>query len=69
MMYSGSLSWNELTPRMRIVEREPGEPLELTVSPGTRPSSRCSMLVDVCRFALSRFTLETAPVMSARRWA
>ena len=27
MMYSGSLFWNELTPRIRTVLREPGEPL------------------------------------------
>ena len=68
MMYRGSLSWNELTPRMRTVLRAPGEPLELTVTPGTRPSSRCSTLADVCLSTFSRLGEETAPVMSARRW-
>ena len=68
-MYSGSLFWNELTPRMRTVVREPGEPLFSTVTPGTRPSRRWSTLVDVCCSAASTFTLPTAPVMSARRWA
>jgi hypothetical protein len=68
MMYSGSLSWNELMPRIRTVLRDPGEPLDSTVTPGTRPSSRCSTLADVCLSVLSRLTLEMAPVMSARRW-
>src|ERR1051325_638954 len=30
MMYSGSLFWNELTPRILTVLREPGEPLQHT---------------------------------------
>ena len=68
MMYRGSLSWNELTPRMRTVVRDPGEPLELTVTPGTRPSSRCSTLADVCLSVLLRSTEEMALVISPRRW-
>ena len=67
-MYSGSLFWNEPTPRMRTVEREPGEPLAFTVTPATCPSMRCSTLVVVVLFASWRLTLETAPVMSCRRW-
>ncbi len=56
-------------PRMRTVLREPGAPPSSTVTPGTRPSSRCSTLVEVCCCVPSTFTLETEPVMSARRCA
>ncbi len=60
--------WNELIPRMRTVLREPGEPLASTVTPATRPSSRLSTLAEVSLSRLSVSTLDTAPVMSARRW-
>jgi hypothetical protein len=60
------LFWNELTPRMRMVLRPPGEPLFSTRTPETAASSRCSTLADVCRSAASRFTLATAPVMLPR---
>src|SRR5438270_14062539 len=36
------------------------------VTPATRPSSRCSTLVEVCRSTLSVLTLEAAPVKSLR---
>ncbi len=66
-MYSGSLFWNELMPRIRTVLREPGEPLVATVMPGTVASSFLRTLAAVSRFAASTFMLATAPVMSARR--
>src|SRR5437773_1579469 len=67
MMYSGSLFWNEVMPRIRTVLREPGEPLASTVTPDTLPSSRCSTLVVVCFWRLSTSTVPTAPVISDRR--
>src|SRR5436853_1390957 len=66
-MYSGSLFWNELTPRIRTVVREPGDPLFSTVTPATWPSSRWSTLVEVCWAMLATSTLDSAPVMSCRR--
>src|SRR5207247_1128612 len=57
MMYSGSLFWNEVMPRIRTVLREPGEPLASTVTPDTLPSSRCSTLVVVCFWRLSTSTV------------
>src|SRR2546422_5941889 len=66
MMYSGSLFWNEVMPRIRTVLREPGEPLASTVTPDTLPSSRCSTLVVVCFWRLSTSTVPTAPVISDR---
>jgi hypothetical protein len=65
-MYSGSLFWNELMPRMRTVLRPPGEPLLYTVTPDTLASRRCSTLALVCRSAAATFTLATAPVISPR---
>src|SRR6266480_3510166 len=67
MMYSGSLFWNEVMPRIRTVLREPGEPLASTVTPETLPSSRCSTLVVVCFWRFSTSTVPTAPVISDRR--
>src|SRR5256885_10382121 len=67
MMYSGSLFWNEVMPRIRTVVREPGEPLASTVTPETLPSSRCSTLVVVCFWRFSTSTVPTAPVISDRR--
>src|SRR5438034_8877359 len=67
MMYSGSLFWNEVMPRIRTVLREPGEPLASTVTPDTLPSSRCSTLVEVCFWRFSTSTVPTAPVISDRR--
>jgi hypothetical protein len=61
------LFWNELTPRMRSVLRDPGEPLFSTVTPGVAAASRCSTLALVSRFIVSIGTLATAPVMSPRR--
>ena len=66
-MYSGSLFWNELIPRILTVLRDPGDPLASTVTPGTAASSRCSTLAVVGRITVSVLTLATAPVMSARR--
>ena len=66
MMNSGSLFWNELTPRILTVLRDPGEPPASIVTPATRPSSFCSTLADVCRVTLPRSTVATEPVMSVR---
>ena len=51
---------------MRTVLRDPGEPLDVTVTPGTCPSSRCSTLVVLCFSMFPVLTIDTAPMMSAR---
>jgi len=48
---------------MRIVVREPGDPLFSTVIPVTATIQRWSTLVEVCRDRPVTSTVATAPVM------
>jgi hypothetical protein len=43
------LFWNEVTPRILTLVRDPGEPLEATVTPDVVASRRLSTLAEVWR--------------------